>query len=110
MKQPGKRQPVAKQHPRYTLSRKAEEDIIEIFLQGVESFGIQQAERYHKLLESGFEFLAANPHAAHLRTEITPPVRVHPIESHIVIYTTCDEGEIFIIRVRHGHEDWLPTE
>jgi toxin ParE1/3/4 len=107
---PGKRQVADKHHGGYKLSRKAEEDIIEIFLQGVELFDLQQAEKYHTLLEKSFQFLADNPLAAHLRTEITPPVRVHPIESHIVIYSVDEEGTVFIIRVRHSHEDWLSTK
>ncbi|MBC8518911.1 MAG: type II toxin-antitoxin system RelE/ParE family toxin [Gammaproteobacteria bacterium] len=35
------------------------------------------------------------------------PVRIHPIQSHITIYTISDDGNVFIIRIRHGHEDWL---
>ena len=107
MKQPGKKRARNMSHPGYTLSRKAEEDIIDIFLWGAEQFGLQQAEHYHTLLEKSFEFLAENPLAAHLRTEITPPVRVHPIESHIIVYTVDEQGGIFIVRVRHGCEDWL---
>ena len=91
---------------RYALSRKAEEDIIDIFMYGVTQFGTHQAERYHDLLEKTFQFLAENPEAARERTEIAPPVRIHPIESHIVIYTLDESGDIFIVRVRHGREDW----
>ncbi len=91
----------------YTLSRKAEEDIIAIFLDGAGQFGLQQAERYHSLLENTFQFLADNPLAARERLELIPPVRIHPIESHLVLYTIDESGDIFIIRVRHGHEDWL---
>jgi len=91
----------------YTLSRKAEEDIIDIFLTGVEQFGREQAQRYHEQLDKCFRFLADNPLAAHERFEITPPVRIHPIGSHLIIYRLDENGEILIIRVRHGHEDWL---
>ncbi|MES9884119.1 MAG: type II toxin-antitoxin system RelE/ParE family toxin [Sedimenticola sp.] len=45
----------------YTLSRKAEDDIIYIFLAGVEQFGTHQAERYHDQLDKCFRFLADNP-------------------------------------------------
>lgn len=107
MKQPEKKRAAAKQSSGYTLSRKAEEDIIEIFLRGADQFGLQQAEHYHTLLEKSFQFLAENPLAAHLRMEIRPPVRVHPVESHIIVYTTDDEGRVYVIRVRHSHEDWL---
>ena len=90
----------------YTLSRKAEEDIIEIFLRGVEQFGLKQAELYHTILEKSFQFLSYNPLAARARAEITPPVRMHPIESHLIVYTINEDGDVFIIRVRHGHENW----
>jgi toxin ParE1/3/4 len=90
----------------YILSRKAEEDIIDIFLTGVEQFGQKQAEHYHEQLDKCFRFLAENPLAAHERFEITPPVRIHPVGSHLVIYRIEENGELFIIRVRHGHEDW----
>ena len=64
---------------RYALSRKAEEDVIDIFMYGIAQFGIQQAERYHDLLERTFQFLAENPQAACERVENTPPVCIHPL-------------------------------
>jgi toxin ParE1/3/4 len=76
------------------------------FYVGASQFGIQQAERSHDLLERTFQFLTENPEAARQRGVITPPVRIHPIESHIVIYTVDERGDIFIVRVRHGREDW----
>ena len=91
----------------YTLSRKAEEDLIAILLDGTQQFGLQQAERYHDHLKKAFEFLADNPFATRERMELAPPIRIHPVGSHIVLYTVGGNGDIFIVRVRHGHEDWL---
>ncbi|MDX9768367.1 MAG: type II toxin-antitoxin system RelE/ParE family toxin [Ectothiorhodospiraceae bacterium] len=93
----------------YTLSRKAEDDIISIFLDGAGRFGLQQAERYHDLLERTFRFLADNPLAARERHELIPPIRIHPVQSHIVLYTVDGNGDVFIVRVRHGHEDWVTS-
>jgi len=93
----------------YVLSNQAEEDIIQIFLEGVDQFGLNQAERYHDQLEKCFCFLADNPLAAPERLEISPPVRIHPTGSHLVIYRVEKNGDIFIIRVCHGHEDWQGT-
>jgi len=90
----------------YVLSRKAEEDVIGIFKTGIELFGLSQAELYHEQLGQCFRFLAENPLAAYERLEILPPVRIHPIGSHLVIYRVEENGTVFIIRVRHGHEDW----
>lgn len=91
----------------YTLSQKAEEDILNIFLYSTEQFGLKQAEFYHDLLEKSFQFLAENPMAARIRHEISPPVRIHPTESHIIIYTVEENGDISVIRVRHRYEDWV---
>lgn len=90
----------------YRLSRMAEEDLIQIFLEGADSFGVDQARRYHHKLFEIFTFLADNPRAARLRPEITPPVRVHPVGSHIVLYDVLENDEVFILRIRHGREDW----
>jgi toxin ParE1/3/4 len=91
----------------FVLSKKAEQDILGIYLDGVNRFGANQAERYFDQLEDTFRFLSANPEAARERFEIMPPVRIHPFRSHIVVYVIEDSGDIFIIRVRHSHEDWL---
>lgn len=91
----------------YKLSQKAEEDIIHLYLEGLQKFGPAQAEEYHNGLESTFQFLSDYPEAARVRDEITPPVRVHPYESHIIIYVTQNDGKILILRVRHAREDWV---
>lgn len=94
----------------YRLSHRAEEDLIDLFLQGFERLGLLQAEAYHDLLTRTFEFLAENPKAARLREEIDPPVRIHPVQAHLVAYRVEDDGEVFVIRVRHGHEDWVAAD
>jgi plasmid stabilization system protein ParE len=48
----------------YRLSRKAEDDIIQIYVTGVAEFGVDQAERYHEGLERILGFLADFPLAA----------------------------------------------
>jgi toxin ParE1/3/4 len=90
----------------YRLSRKAEDDILEVFRSGVERFGLHQADRYHAQLETTFQFLGDNPLAARERPEIMPPVRVHPIGSHLIVYTLDDRDEVLILRIRHANEGW----
>lgn len=68
-------------------------------------FGLAQAERYHARLQRTFELLADNPEMARERPELSPPARIHPCGSHIVIYVVHDDG-VLIVRVRHGREDW----
>ena len=89
----------------YRLTRKAEEDVIGIYANGLRMFGSAQAARYHDELETVFQLLGENPGMARERREITPPVRIHPYKAHIIVYVPDATG-ILIIRVRHGHEDW----
>ena len=90
----------------YRLSTEAAQDILSIFLYGVAEYGEAKAIEYHATLKSVFAFLSDNPKAASLRSEIVPPVRIHPIGTHLVIYEEDDAG-IVILRVRHAHEDWI---
>lgn len=90
----------------YRLTRKAEEDIIHIYLEGLRLFGRDQAIAYHGELENTFELIADNPAMARERVEIDPPVRIHPHQSHLIVYLVQDDNEVLIVRIRHGHEDW----
>ncbi|WP_376696653.1 type II toxin-antitoxin system RelE/ParE family toxin [Wenzhouxiangella sp. EGI_FJ10305] len=90
----------------FTLSVIAEEDLIQIYTDGATTFGLEQAKRYHRKLFQVFRFLAENPLAAPIRPELRTDVRVHPAESHIVLYTVRTQ-DILSLRIRHAHEDWL---
>lgn len=90
----------------YRLTRKAEEDLVSIYVEGVRSFGVSQAERYHGELERVFEMLAENPLLARERSELSPPVRIHPHGAHVIVYLPEGGGGVLIVRVRHAHEDW----
>jgi len=89
----------------YRLSRKAEEDVIQLYVAGVREFGHDQAETYFAGLERSFEFLASYPRAGQVRAEIMPPVRTHAYRSHIVVYA-IEGRDVLILRVRHAREDW----
>ena len=91
----------------FHLTKEAEEDIIRIFLEGAGLFGVNQAESYHAALHHAFGIIAEHPKIARQREELSPPVRVHPYKSHIIIYELDDDNNVIIIRVRHGREDWI---
>ncbi len=91
---------------RFSLSVEAEEDIIAFADQGIRMFGTLQARRYHDDLFAVLELIAANPRLAREREEISPPVRIHPFKAHLIVYRIEENGTIFVIRIRHGHEDW----
>ena len=90
----------------FRLTAEAEADIVAIAAQGIALFGPQQARLYHDELFDVFALIAANPKIARERVEISPPVRAHPHKAHLIIYLVEENGEVLIVRVRHGHEDW----
>jgi toxin ParE1/3/4 len=90
----------------FKLSVEAEEDIIAIAEHGVRGFGAGQAKRYHDELFALFDLIAVNPRIARERDEIDPPARIHPFKAHPIVYRIEDDETIFVIRIRHGHEDW----
>lgn len=90
----------------YRLSKKAQSDILDIFVHGAHDFGFAQAEKYHAGLEDILDFLAEYPRAARERFEINPPVRIHPYKSHLIAYV-IEGADILVIRVLHGREDWM---
>ncbi|MDH4411866.1 MAG: type II toxin-antitoxin system RelE/ParE family toxin [Rhizobium sp.] len=90
----------------YRLTRRAAEDVRKIYRRGVETFGEAQAEAYHTHLEHVFTLIAENPGMARERSEIMPPVRVHPTGSHLLIYSVKPSGDVLIIAVPNAREDW----
>lgn len=93
----------------YRLTEKAADDIQCIYAGGIRLFGAGQAAQYHARLRRCFDMLARHPQLARERTELTPPIRVHPCGSHVIVYV-IDRNGVLIVRVRHGHEDWLNAE
>ena len=91
----------------FRLTLQAEEDIVAIAEAGFRVFGVSQALSYHQQLFEMFELIAANPHMARERNEITPPVRGHPFRAHLIIYMLTEQDAVLIVRVRHSHEDWM---
>lgn len=90
----------------FRLSTAAEKDIVGIAKQGVNLFGPLQAKQYHDELFEIFDLIAANPRMARERLELSPPMRIHPFKAHLIVYRIEEGGDILIVRVRHGHEDW----
>ncbi len=93
----------------FKLSGPADNDLFNIYVQGVLTFGQSQAEKYYAGLQDTFAFLAENPRAAAERQECRPPVRVHPHGSHVVVYRIEPWG-IWIMRICHASENWTAID
>jgi toxin ParE1/3/4 len=84
----------------FRLTRRAEQDLYDIFLYGYERFGITQADRYAGDTEACFQILADNPRLGREAKAIAPGVRRHEHGAHVVLYEESDTG-VLILAVLH---------
>ncbi len=91
----------------YKLTHSAEQDLIDIYVEGFRLFGERQAEAYAQTFRETFELLAQFPGLACERVELKPPVRIHPWGVHVIVYLVMETSDVLIVRIRHGREDWI---
>lgn len=85
----------------YRLTLRAEADIFEIFLYGLEAFGPIQAGRYKDVLAHCLTMLAENPRMGRPAEAIAPGIRRHEHQSHVILYE-IDGPDILVLAVVHG--------
>ncbi|AMJ60788.1 type II toxin-antitoxin system RelE/ParE family toxin [Bosea sp. PAMC 26642] len=86
---------------RYGLSKRATDDLYQIFLYGYEQFGVAQAEAYAERLHHVFQLLADSPHMGRAASMIGEGVRRHEHGAHIVLYRPSRDG-VSILRIVHN--------
>lgn len=91
---------------RWVIRPAAQADLSDIWRHGAMTWGADQADRYADGLFALFDLLADFPEMARDRTEFTPPVRIQPHGSHLVIYR-LDGPDIEIIRILHAHQNLM---
>lgn len=87
----------------YTLSDRADANLLNIFLFGIGRFGIRQAERYRSDLHDCFTLLARHPQAGRLSPSVRKGVRRHEHASHVILYRETADG-IVILAVLHQRQ------
>ena len=75
-------------------------DLEEIWRYTAERWGIDQAVTCLDAIDQACDRLAASPQIASLRPEFSPPVRLFPQGSHLIVYLTDDKG-IVVVRILH---------
>jgi len=89
----------------YRLTKQAEKDIAAMLEEGFKNYGEQGAIKYRNELVETFDHIAQWPFANRERENYSPPARIKPYGSHIIMYR-IEDNVITIVRVRHGREDW----
>jgi toxin ParE1/3/4 len=89
---------------KFILSTKADDDIEELYDDGVDKFGEKQAVKYLEELNRIFIFLSQNPEVGKNRDEIKMKLVSFPYGSHIIFYRKFKK-HIRIVRVLYGGKD-----
>lgn len=89
---------------RRILSTRAETDLEDIFVYGVERWGAARTARYLREIDAAFKLLGDWPRIGRLHTDLLVPLRTHLVGSHVVVYR--DEMPVQIVRVVHQSSDW----
>jgi toxin ParE1/3/4 len=91
--------------PSYRKTRRADEDLKEIYRYTRRMWGRVQAELYIRGLEQRFTVLADNPLTGIARKDLQPEgLRSVVHGSHVVFYQPQPYG-VLIVRVLHGRQD-----
>jgi toxin ParE1/3/4 len=91
--------------PSYRKTRRADEDLQEIYRYTRRMWGRAQAELYVRGLEQRFTALAENPLTGIVREELRPEGLRSVVDgSHVVFYQPQPYG-VLIVRILHGRQD-----
>lgn len=89
----------------YLLTPKAEDDLEAIWRYTASTWSAGQADLYIGTLIRTIETLVAMPQLARERAEFTPPVRIHPVAEHLIVYRI--EGDMLsVTRILGGRQNW----
>ncbi|MFG1339993.1 type II toxin-antitoxin system RelE/ParE family toxin [Xanthobacter autotrophicus] len=86
----------------FRLTRQAEDDLLDIFLYGIEQFGRAQALHCKDDLDRCFAALVHSPRMGRLAPALGETVRRHEHASHVILYEIEDGGGILILAIVHG--------
>jgi toxin ParE1/3/4 len=85
--------------PSYRLSKKAENDILNIALYGDEQFGVAQSDKYREKLKAQLSTLAKNPLRYPAVNHIKTGYRRAVCGVHSIYYKIADDSVIEIVRI-----------
>ncbi|HHU26007.1 MAG TPA: type II toxin-antitoxin system RelE/ParE family toxin [Bacteroidales bacterium] len=91
---------------RFEISEKAFEDIENIWLYTLETWSIEQADRYYNLIFNEIEFITKYPLSGKDFSHVRKDYRCSKVKSHLIFYKYRQTREVIeIIRVLHQSMD-----
>ncbi|MFN8238973.1 MAG: type II toxin-antitoxin system RelE/ParE family toxin [Chitinophagales bacterium] len=90
---------------KFHLSKKAVDDLTEIWEYTYDEWSEKQADNYYHFLLKICQELAENPTSGKRYTEIGIDILGYLANKHIIFYQITSKNEITIIRILHGSMD-----
>lgn len=90
------------------ISKKAQEDLIEIWEYTFEKWSISQADKYYEIIIETIRQISTEPNLGRSYQFLRNGYRGFQIKSHIIFYKVNDISELEIIRILHQRMD-LPN-
>ncbi len=88
----------------YRIRQLAENDLEQIWLYSFHEWGLEQADRYIRLMIGRFSWLAENPQLGKRRDDVKSGYYSFPEGRHVIFYTITESG-IDIIGIPHQRMD-----
>ena len=89
----------------YEISKKAKEDIDNIWLYTFENWSQEQADRYYNFTLDEIEYVAKNFESGKSMEHLRKGYRASKVKSHIIFYRKSKNDVVEIIRVLHQKMD-----
>jgi toxin ParE1/3/4 len=91
---------------RFEIGEKAFEDIENIWLYTIETWSVEQADRYYNLLFDEIEYITEHPLSGRNADHIRKNYRCTKVKSHLIFYRYKKlEKKVEIIRILHQSMD-----
>lgn len=88
----------------FDISEKAFEDIENIWLYTVETWSVEQADRYYNLIFNEIEYITKNPFSGKDFSHLRKNYRCSKVKSHLIFYK-LGKANVEIIRISHQSMD-----
>jgi toxin ParE1/3/4 len=95
---------MSSRNPTPIVSPRAEQDIEDIVLRSLLTWGPEQARAYEEALERAIEDLGIYPHLGRERPELPATYRSYPVKEHVIYYRS-DGRKVTVVRVLHAKMD-----
>jgi toxin ParE1/3/4 len=89
----------------YIISRKALDDLSDIWKYSLEVWSEKQADRYYNEILQAFEAVSINPSIGKKYLQLDVLIKGYKVNRHIIFYSLDKENTLFIVRILHEKMD-----